>query len=106
MHGSERPTPPPAGRPGTRNIGPGSPVADLEWAVRTLGTGGTNPAVPDPFASGTADVPDIGPEFEAQYDSECGARNCLGDGTIWAGDHIRAIGGGKYAHSDCIEAED
>jgi hypothetical protein len=58
----------------------------------------------DPFINGPAQQP--GPEFYAGYDGECAAAVCLGDGLVYEGDLIRAIGDGDYAHSDCIEAED
>lgn len=60
----------------------------------------------DPFASGTSDTPQLGPEFQAQYDDGiCSARVCLGDGSLWAGDHIRADGEGGWIHSECAEED-
>jgi hypothetical protein len=98
MHGSERPSPPPAGPPGVLRVGPGSSPDDLERAARLL------ERAADPFTSGSDS--EAGPEFEARYESDCAVDYCQGDGTIWEGDHIRAVGNGEYAHSDCIEHED
>lgn len=103
MHGSERPSPPPSGPPGTRSVGPGSDSDTLKWAIHTLGTDGRNPAVPDPFASGSDSVPQPGPEFYATYDSECASEGCLFKGVILEDDCIRADGEGGYVHTECWE---
>lgn len=86
MHGSERPSPPPAGPRYRRHL------AEQP-----------RPAA-DPFACGTDDAgSDQGPDFYASYESDCEAAVCSGDGRIYEDDLIRAIGHGEYAHADCAE---
>jgi hypothetical protein len=62
------------------------------------------PAGPDPFASGT-DGSGQGPDFYADYDSDCEAAVCLQDGRIYEGDLIRAVGYREYAHAECTDEE-
>lgn len=60
---------------------------------------------PDPFDTPDSSGSDQGPDFYADYDSDCEATACFGDGRIYEGDLIRAVGYKEYAHADCAEGE-
>ncbi len=72
----------------------------------TAGVRGDTPAgsaAVDPFDT-PDDVPRLGTEFYAGYDSECSAADCIFGADIEEGDLIQADGEGGWVHQECADA--